>query len=156
MAKKTVQIKLQIGAGEAKPAPPVGPVLGQHGVNIMDFCKKFNDATQEIERGMVLPVVLHVAEDKSFTFEIKSPPASVLIKKALKLPKGSSVPNKDKVGTITIPQLIEIAKMKENDLSAASLQQAVKTIAGTARSMGVIVEGDLSDPAAFEVAGEAS
>lgn len=143
MAKKTVQIKLQIGAGEAKPAPPVGPALGQHGVNIMEFCKAFNDATKDMERGLVLPVVIHVDEKKKFTFDLKSPPASVLIKKAIGLGKGSANP-KTIVGKITLEQLVDIVRMKKADLSSTSLEAAVKTIAGTARSMGVEVEGDWS------------
>lgn len=137
--EKTGLIKLQIAAGQANPAPPVGPALGQHGVNIMDFCNAFNAETKDAEKGVPLPVVIQVYEDKSFTFQIKSPPASVLIKKAIKIQKGSSVPNMDKVGSITTAQLEEIAKVKEKDLNANSLDQAVKIIAGTARSMGVDV-----------------
>ena len=121
------------------PSPPVGPALGQASVNIMDFCNAFNAETKDAEKGVPLPVVIQVYEDKSFTFQIKSPPASVLIKKAIKIQKGSSVPNMDKVGSITIAQLEEIAKVKEKDLNANSLDQAVKIIAGTARSMGVDV-----------------
>mgnify|MGYP006233973569 FL=1 len=140
MAKKVETIlKLQIPAGAANPSPPVGPALGQASVNIMDFCNAFNAETKDAEKGVPLPVVIQVYEDKSFTFQIKSPPASVLIKKAIKIQKGSSVPNMDKVGSITIAQLEEIAKVKEKDLNANSLDQAVKIIAGTARSMGVDV-----------------
>lgn len=143
--KKAVEayIKLQIPAGAANPSPPVGPALGQRGVNIMEFCKAFNAKTQDlpgIEKGTKLPVVIAVYGDRSFTFEIKSPPASTLLKKAAKLEKGSSVPNKDKVGTVTRAQLEEIVKMKQNDLTAASIDAAVRTIAGTARSMGLNVE----------------
>ena len=126
-------------AGAANPSPPVGPALGQASVNIMDFCNAFNAETKDAEKGGPLPVVIQVYEDKSFTFQIKSPPASVLIKKAIKIQKGSSVPNMDKVGSITTAQLEEIAKVKEKDLNANSLDQAVKIIAGTARSMGVDV-----------------
>ena len=140
MAKKVETIlKLQIPAGAANPSPPVGPALGQASVNIMDFCNAFNAETKDAGKGVPLPVVIQVYEDKSFTFQIKSPPASVLIKKAIKIQKGSSVPNMDKVGSITIAQLEEIAKVKEKDLNANSLDQAVKIIAGTARSMGVDV-----------------
>ena len=141
MAKKVATIlKLQIPAGAANPSPPVGPALGQAAVNIMDFCNAFNAETKDAEKGVPLPVVIQVYEDKSFTFQIKSPPASVLIKKAIKIQKGSSVPNMDKVGSITTAQLEEIAKVKEKDLNANSLDQAVKIIAGTARSMGVEVD----------------
>ena len=140
MAKKVETIlKLQIPAGAANPSPPVGPALGQASVNIMDFCNAFNAETKDAEKGVPLPVVIQVYEDKSFTFQIKSPPASVLIKKAIKIQKGSSVPNMDKVGSISTAQLEEIAKVKEKDLNANSLDQAVKIIAGTARSMGVDV-----------------
>ena len=140
MAKKIDgYIKLNIPAGAANPSPPVGPALGQASVNIMDFCNAFNAETKDAEKGVPLPVVIQVYEDKSFTFQIKSPPASVLIKKAIKIQKGSSVPNMDKVGSITTAQLEEIAKVKEKDLNANSLDQAVKIIAGTARSMGVDV-----------------
>lgn len=140
--KKAVMtmIKLQIPGGEANPAPPVGPALGQHGLNIMDFCKAFNAKTKD-QQGTILPVVITVYEDRSYTFIIKTPPASVLIKKALNLPKGSSEPNKEKVGKITRSQLEEIAKIKIVDLNANDLNAAVNIIAGTARSMGVeIVE----------------
>ena len=141
MAKKVETIlKLQIPAGAANPSPPVGPALGLASVNIMDFCNAFNAETKDAEKGVPLPVVIQVYEDKSFTFQIKSPPASVLIKKAIKIQKGSSVPNMDKVGSITTAQLEEIAKVKEKDLNANSLGQAVKIIAGTARSMGVDVK----------------
>ena len=140
MAKKVETIlKLQIPAGAANPSPPVGPALGQASVNIMDFCNAFNAETKDAEKGVPLPVVIQVYEVKSFTFQIKSPPASVLIMKAIKIKKGSSVPNMDKVGSITTAQLEEIAKVKEKDLNANSLDQAVKIIAGTARSMGVDV-----------------
>jgi large subunit ribosomal protein L11 len=137
MAKKiTGYIKLQIPAGKANPSPPVGPALGQHGVNIMEFCKAFNAKTQADE-GTITPVVITVYADRSFTFVTKTPPASVLIKKAISLEKGSSVPNKDKVGKLTKDQVAEIAKKKMPDLNAASLEAAIKTIEGTARSMGV-------------------
>jgi len=140
MAKEVDKVlKLQIRGGAANPSPPVGPALGAAGVNIMDFCNAFNAETKDAEKGVPLPVVIQVYEDKSFTFQIKSPPASVLIKKAIKIQKGSSVPNMDKVGSITTAQLEEIAKVKEKDLNANSLDQAVKIIAGTARSMGVDV-----------------
>lgn len=139
MAKKVVgKIKLQIEAGKANPSPPVGPALGQHGVNIMDFCKQFNAKT-ESQAGYIIPVVIDVYEDRSFSFVTKSPPAAVLIKKAINLPKGSAVSNKDKVGQITQAQLEEIAKTKMEDLNATSLESAVKMIKGSARSMGVTV-----------------
>ncbi|HWP20249.1 MAG TPA: 50S ribosomal protein L11 [Burkholderiaceae bacterium] len=142
MAKKIVGfIKLQIPAGKANPSPPVGPALGQRGLNIMEFCKAFNAQTQGMEPGLMLPVVITAYADKSFTFVIKTPPATVLIKKAIKLEKGSSRAHLDKVGKITRAQLEEIAKTKMKDLTAADLDAAVKTIAGSARSMGVIVEG---------------
>jgi len=142
MAKKIVGfIKLQIPAGKANPSPPVGPALGQRGLNIMEFCKAFNAQTQSMEPGLMLPVVITAFADKSFSFIIKTPPATVLIKKAIKLEKGSSKPNSDKVGKITRAQLEEIAKVKLKDLTAADLDAAVKTIAGSARSMGVTVEG---------------
>ncbi len=133
------KIKLQIEAGKANPSPPVGPALGAKGVNIMDFCKQFNDRTSS-QTGYIIPVVIEVYEDRSFTFVTKSPPAAVLVKKALNLPKGSAVPNKNKVGTITQAQLEEIAKTKMEDLNATSLESAVEMIKGTARSMGVTVE----------------
>jgi large subunit ribosomal protein L11 len=142
MAKKIVGfIKLQIPAGKANPSPPVGPALGQRGLNIMEFCKAFNAQTQGYEPGIKLPVVITAFADKSFTFVLKSPPATVLIKKAIKLEKGSSRPNADKVGKITRAQLEEIAKIKTKDLTGADLDAQIKTIAGTARSMGVTVEG---------------
>ena len=133
-------LKLQIPADGANPSPPVGPALGQANVNIMDFCNAFNAETQNAEKGVPLPVVINVYEDKSFSFDIKSPPAAVLIRKALNIPKGSGVPNLEKVGKITRAQLEEIAKVKEKDLNANSMDQAVKIIAGTARSMGVEVD----------------
>ncbi|MEL0036911.1 MAG: 50S ribosomal protein L11 [Gammaproteobacteria bacterium] len=138
MAKKVeAYIKLQVKAGMANPSPPVGPALGQHGVNIMEFCKAFNAKTESVEKGLPIPVVITVYNDRSFTFETKTPPASVLIMKALNLSKGSSEPHKDKVGKITRAQMEEIAKMKEPDLTAADMDAAVRTIAGSARSMGV-------------------
>jgi large subunit ribosomal protein L11 len=142
MAKKIVGfIKLQIPAGKANPSPPVGPALGQRGLNIMEFCKAFNAQTQGMEPGLVLPVVITAYADKSFTFVLKTPPATVLIKKAAKLDKGSPRPHTDKVGKLTRAQIEEIAKTKQKDLTAADLDAAVRTIAGSARSMGVIVEG---------------
>lgn len=142
MAKKVQSyIKLQVPAGKANPSPPVGPALGQHGVNIMEFCKAFNAATQDVEAGLPIPVVITVYSDRSFTFITKTPPASVLLKKALGLAKGSAEPNKNKVSKITRAQLEEIAKAKEPDLTAVDLDAAVRTIAGSARSMGVEVEG---------------
>jgi large subunit ribosomal protein L11 len=142
MAKKIVGlIKLQIPAGKANPSPPVGPALGQRGLNIMEFCKAFNAQTQSMEPGLVLPVVITAFADKSFTFVLKSPPATVLIKKAIKLDKGSAKPHTDKVGKITRAQLEEIAKTKMKDMNAASIDAAVRTLAGSARSMGVNVEG---------------
>jgi large subunit ribosomal protein L11 len=142
MAKKIVGfIKLQVPAGKANPSPPIGPALGQRGLNIMEFCKAFNAQTQGMEPGLVLPVVITAFADKSFTFQLKSPPASVLIKKALKLDKGSPRPNAQKVGKLTRAQAEEIAKMKQKDLTGADLEAGVRTIAGTARSMGVTVEG---------------
>jgi len=141
MAKKVDRIvKLQIPAGAANPSPPVGPALGQAGVNIMEFCKAFNAKTDKIEKGLPTPVVITVYADRSFTFETKTPPASVLILKALGLKSGSGTPNTNKVGTITRAQLEDIAKMKEPDLSAADLDAAVRTIAGTATSMGIEIE----------------
>ena len=141
MAKKVIGfIKLQIPAGKANPSPPVGPALGQRGLNIMEFCKAFNAKTQSYEPGLPLPVVITAFADKSFTFIIKTPPASVLIKKALKLEKGSSTPHTDKVGKLTRSQLEEIAKAKMEDLNAGDMDAAVKIIAGSARSMGVEVE----------------
>jgi large subunit ribosomal protein L11 len=142
MAKKIVGfIKLQVPAGKANPSPPIGPALGQRGLNIMEFCKAFNAQTQGVEPGLPLPVVITAFADKSFTFIIKTPPATVLIKKAIKLDKGSPKPHTDKVGKITRAQLEEIAKTKMKDLTAADLDAAVRTIAGSARSMGVTVEG---------------
>ena len=141
MAKKIVGlIKLQVPAGKANPSPPIGPALGQRGLNIMEFCKAFNAQTQKMEPGLMLPVVITAYADKSFSFILKSPPASVLIRKALKLEKGSSKPQ-EKVGKLTRAQAEEIAKMKNKDLTAADLDAAVRTIAGSARSMGVDVEG---------------
>lgn len=142
MAKKIVGfIKLQVPAGKANPSPPIGPALGQRGLNIMEFTKAFNAQTQGMEPGLPLPVVITAYADKSFTFIIKTPPATTLIKKAIKLDKGSSNPNKDKVGKITRAQLEEIANAKMADLNAANLDAAVRIIAGSARSMGVTVEG---------------
>ncbi|HEX7403301.1 MAG TPA: 50S ribosomal protein L11 [Usitatibacter sp.] len=142
MAKKIVGfIKLQVPAGKANPSPPIGPALGQRGLNIMEFCKAFNAQTQKMEPGLMLPVVITAFADKSFTFILKSPPASVLIRKALKLEKGSSKPHTDKVGKLTRAQAEEIAKTKQPDLTAADMDAAVRTIAGSARSMGVEVEG---------------
>ena len=139
MAKKVVgKIKLQIQAGKANPSPPVGPALGQHGVNIMDFCKQFNART-EAQAGYIIPVVIDVYEDRSFTFVTKSPPAAVLVKKALNLQSASAAPNKNKVGQITQAQLEEIAKTKMEDLNATTLEAAVEMIKGTCRSMGVTV-----------------
>ena len=142
MAKKIVGfIKLQVPAGKANPSPPIGPALGQRGLNIMEFCKAFNAQTQSYESGLKLPVVITAFADKSFTFILKSPPATVLLKKAAKIEKGSGKPHLDKVGKVTRAQLEEIAKMKIKDLTAANLDNAVKTIAGSARSMGITVEG---------------
>ncbi len=141
MAKKIdAYIKLQVAAGKANPSPPVGPALGQRGVNIMEFCKQFNARTQELEQGLPIPVVITVFSDRSFTFITKTPPASVLLRKAAGVPKGSAVPNKDKVGKVTRAQVLEIAKSKSTDLTAASVEAAARTIAGTARSMGIEVE----------------
>ena len=140
MAKKEVaKIKLQIPAGAANPSPPVGPALGQHGLNIMGFCKEFNARTMD-QKGMIIPVVITVYADRSFTFITKTPPASVLIMKAAKLEKGSGEPNRNKVGSLTLAQIEEIAKLKLPDLNAASVEAAVKSIAGTARSMGIDVK----------------
>ena len=142
MAKKVAAyIKLQVKAGEANPSPPVGPALGQHGVNIMEFCKAFNAKTQSMENGMPIPVVITVYADRSFTFITKTPPAAVLLRKAAGIPKGSGEPNTKKVGKVTRAQLEEIARTKEPDLTAADLDAAVRTIAGSARSMGLNVEG---------------
>ena len=142
MAKKIVGlIKLQVPAGKANPSPPIGPALGQRGLNIMEFCKAFNAQTSSMEPGLVLPVVITAFADKSFTFVLKSPPASVLIKKTLKLDKGSPKPHTDKVGKLTRAQAEEIARIKIKDLTGADLDAAVRTVAGTARSMGITVEG---------------
>jgi len=142
MAKKIVGlIKLQVPAGKANPSPPIGPALGQRGLNIMEFCKAFNAATQKVELGLPVPVVITAYHDKSFTFVMKTPPASVLIMKAAKLEKGSARPNTNKVGKITRAQAEEIAKTKMPDLTAADLDAAVRTVAGSARSIGVDVEG---------------
>jgi large subunit ribosomal protein L11 len=142
MAKKIVGfVKLQVPAGKANPSPPIGPALGQRGLNIMEFCKAFNAQTQGVEPGLPLPVVITAFADKSFTFIIKSPPSSILIKKAAKIDKGSPKPHSDKVGKVTRAQLEEIAKVKMKDLTAADMNAAVRTIAGSARSMGVTVEG---------------
>lgn len=142
MAKKIqAYIKLQVPAGKANPSPPVGPALGQHGVNIMEFCKAFNAKTQQMEAGLPVPVIITVYADRSFTFVCKTTPAAILLLKAAGLKKGSSTPNTDKVGKVTRAQLEDIAKAKEPDLTAASMDAAVRTIAGTARSMGIEVEG---------------
>ncbi|GAA0413768.1 50S ribosomal protein L11 [Cocleimonas flava] len=142
MAKKVERyLKLQVPAGQANPSPPVGPALGQVGLNIMEFCKAFNAATQSAEQGMPLPVVITVYSDKSFTFDVKTPPASILLKKAAGVQKGSAVPNINKVGKVSRAQLEEIAKAKEPDLTASDLDAAVRTIAGSARSMGLETEG---------------
>jgi large subunit ribosomal protein L11 len=142
MAKKVQgYVKLQVPAGQANPSPPIGPALGQQGVNIMEFCKQFNAQTQNVEKGLPIPVVITVYSDRSFTFIMKTPPASVLIRKAIGIEKGSGTPNTSKVGRISRQQLEEIAKTKTPDLTAADLDAAVRTIAGSARSMGVDVEG---------------
>ncbi len=142
MAKKIVGfIKLQVPAGKANPSPPIGPALGQRGLNIMEFCKAFNAQTQGMEPGLPIPVVITAFADKSFTFVLKTPPASVLLKKSAKIAKGSARPHTDKVATITRAQAEEIAKAKSPDLTAADLDAAVRTIAGSARSMGIVVEG---------------
>ncbi|MFC1577159.1 50S ribosomal protein L11 [Candidatus Omnitrophota bacterium] len=142
MAKKKVKalIKLYCTAGQATPAPPVGPALGQHGLNIMQFCKTFNDQTKDRE-GLTLPVIITAYEDRSFTFIIKSPPCSVLLKRACGIAKGSGEPNKEKVGKVTVDQVKEIAQMKMKDLNTQDMDQAIKVVKGTARSMGVEVEG---------------
>ena len=141
MAKKvTAYIKLQVAAGAANPSPPVGPALGQHGVNIMEFCKAFNARTEKLEKGSPTPVVITVYSDRSFTFETKTPPASFLLKKAAGIKSGSSKPNKDKVGKVTVAQLQEIAKTKEPDMTGADLDAKVRCITGSARSMGLVVE----------------
>jgi len=142
MAKKIeAYIKLQVKAGQANPSPPVGPALGQHGVNIMEFCKQYNAQTQKMEQGMPLPVVITVYSDRSFTFIIKTPPATVLLKKAAGIKSGSKVPNRDKVGKVSRAQLEDIATAKMPDLTAANMDAAVRTIAGSARSMGLVTEG---------------
>ena len=142
MAKKVQgYIKLQVPAGAANPSPPIGPALGQQGVNIMEFCKQFNAQTQKMEKGLPIPVIITVYTDRSFTFIMKTPPAAVLIRKAIGIEKGSGTPNTAKVGKISRKQLEEVAKMKQPDLTAADLEAAVRTIAGSARSMGVDVEG---------------
>ncbi len=142
MAKKVeAYIKLQVPAGQANPSPPVGPALGQHGVNIMEFCKAFNASTQGVENGLPIPVVITVYNDRSFTYIQKTPPAAVLLRKAAGIPKGSGTPNTVKVGKVTRAQLEEIATTKKPDLSAADMDAAVRTIAGTARSMGLETEG---------------
>jgi large subunit ribosomal protein L11 len=142
MAKKvTAYIKLQVAAGKANPSPPVGPALGQHGLNIMEFCKAFNAQTQTMELGMPIPVIITAYSDRSFTFIMKTPPASVLLRKISGIAKGSSNPNSQKVGKVSRAQLEEVAKIKQPDLTAADLNAAVRTIAGTARSMGLDVEG---------------
>ncbi|MBT00647.1 MAG: 50S ribosomal protein L11 [Oceanospirillaceae bacterium] len=143
MAKKiNAYIKLQVKAGQANPSPPVGPALGQHGVNIMEFCKAFNAQTQSMEAGLPIPVVITVYSDRSFTFITKTPPASILLKKAVGLKSGSSRPNTEKVGHVTRAQLEEVATVKMPDLTAADMDAAVRTIAGSARAMGLTVEGD--------------
>jgi len=142
MAKKVQgYIKLQVPAGSANPSPPIGPALGQQGVNIMEFCKQFNAQTQKMEKGLPIPVIITVYSDRSFTFVMKTPPAAVLIRKIIGIEKGSGTPNTAKVGKISRKQLEEVAKMKQPDLTAADLEAAVRTIAGSARSMGVDVEG---------------
>jgi large subunit ribosomal protein L11 len=142
MAKKVQgYVKLQVPAGSANPSPPIGPALGQQGVNIMEFCKQFNAQTQKMEKGLPIPVVITVYSDRSFTFIMKTPPAAVLIRKAIGIEKGSGTPNTAKVGKISRKQLEEVAKMKQPDLTAADLEAAIRTIAGSARSMGVDVEG---------------
>jgi large subunit ribosomal protein L11 len=142
MAKKVQgYIKLQVPAGSANPSPPIGPALGQQGVNIMEFCKQFNAQTQKMEKGLPIPVVITVYSDRSFTFIMKTPPAAVLIRKAIGIEKGSGTPNTAKVGKISRKQREEVAKMKQPDLTAADLEAAIRTIAGSARSMGVDVEG---------------
>jgi large subunit ribosomal protein L11 len=142
MAKKVNgYVKLQVPAGSANPSPPIGPALGQQGVNIMEFCKQFNAQTQKLEKGLPIPVIITVYSDRSFTFIMKTPPASVLIRKAIGIEKGSGAPNTAKVGKITRKQIEEVATTKQPDLTAADLEAAVRTIAGTARSMGVDVEG---------------
>lgn len=142
MARKIeAYIKLQVPAGQANPSPPVGPALGQHGVNIMEFCKQFNAATQSMEQGAPVPVTITVFNDRSFSYVMKTPPASYLLKKAANVKKGSGVPNTNKVGKVTREQLEEIAKTKDADLTASNMEAAIRTIAGSARSMGIEVEG---------------
>ena len=142
MAKKVAgYIKLQVAAGQANPSPPVGPALGQHGVNIMEFCKAFNAQTQDVEPGLPIPVVITVYSDRSFTFISKTPPAAVLLRKAVGIDKGSGTPNTDKVGKVNRAQLEEIASVKMPDITAADMDAAVRTVAGTARSMGIEVDG---------------
>ena len=142
MAKKVeAYVKLQIPAGKANPSPPVGPALGQRGVNIMEFCKQFNAQTQGMEEGLPTPVVITVYSDRSFTFVLKTPPASVLLRKAAGIPTGSSNPHTDKVGTVTRAQVEDIARLKQRDLTAADLDAGVRTVSGSARSMGIVVEG---------------
>ena len=141
MAKELLtQVKLQVPAGSANPAPPVGPALGQHGLNIQDFCKQFNDKTKNVEKGLALPVVINVYKDRSFDFIVKSTPAAILLKKAAGIEKGSPTPQSDKVGKVNRKQLEDIVKQKEGDLNSAEMDQAIKIIAGTARSMGIEVE----------------
>ncbi len=141
MAKKVVaEVKLQIPAGQANPSPPVGPALGQRGVNIMEFCKQFNAQTQA-QQGLIIPVIITVYADRSFTFVTKTPPASILLKRAAGVEKGSGIPHKNKVGTVTKQQVREIAQLKTPDLTAGSLEAAMRTVEGTARSMGIVVEG---------------
>jgi large subunit ribosomal protein L11 len=141
MAKKVVaEVKLQIPAGAANPSPPVGPALGQRGVNIMEFCKQFNAQTQA-QQGLIIPVIITVYADRSFTFVTKTPPASILLKRAAGIEKGSGIPHKNKVGTVTKQQVREIAQLKTPDLTAGSLEAAMRTVEGTARSMGIVVEG---------------
>mgnify|MGYP001412436292 FL=1 len=141
MAKKVVaEVKLQIPAGQANPSPPVGPALGQRGVNIMEFCKQFNAQTQA-QQGLIIPVIITVYADRSFTFVTKTPPASILLKRAAGIEKGSGVPHKNKVGTVTKQQVREIAQLKKPDLTAGNLEAAMRTVEGTARSMGIVVEG---------------
>ena len=142
MAKKVeAYVKLQIPAGKANPSPPVGPALGQRGVNIMEFCKAFNAQTQAMEAGLPTPVVITVYSDRSFTFVLKTPPASVLLRKAAGIPKGSSNPHTDQVGTVTRAQVEDIVRLKQRDLTAADLDAGVRTVSGSARSMGIVVEG---------------
>lgn len=145
MKKVVKAIKLQVKAGEANPAPPVGPALGQHGVNIMEFCKAFNAQTQKMEKGMPLPVIISVYADRSFTFVIKTPPVAVLLLKSASLNKGSATPHSKKVGKVTLAQVEEIAKIKMPDLTAADLKAAIHTVVGSARSMGIVVEGFEND-----------